>query len=126
MLLVNKDKLRSSKCMHLSSSTIITLGTKYSDYDVHSFTSITPTALLNEDYRGVRQQALTFGPSVSVICTSFSILNDDLLESTEYVTLSLSAPVEDIAVVNFSTPQSTIEILEDSIDGIYNIRMCEQ
>ena len=79
------------------------------------------TALLNEDYRGVRQQALTFGPSVSVICTSFSILNDDLLESTEYITLSLSASIEDVAVVNFSTPQSTIEILEDLVDG-----MCEQ
>ena len=80
-----------------------------------------PTALLNEDYRGVRRQTMTFGPSVSVICTSFSILNDDLLESTEYITLSLSASIEDVAVVNFSTPQSTIEILEDLVDG-----MCEQ
>ena len=76
-------------------------------------------AVLNEDYRGIKQQTLTFGPSVSVICTSFSILDDDLLESTKTISLSLSASLEDVAVVNFSYPQANIEIQEDSIDGMY-------
>lgn len=97
--------------------------TESSMINIFSFILLALIALLNEDYSGVRQQILTFGPSVLVICTPFFILNDDLLESTEYITLSLSASKEDIAIVNISVSQSIIEILEDSIDGMHKPKL---
>ena len=78
-------------------------------------------ALPGKDYQSIQRQTLTFGPSVSILCTPVFVLDDDLLESTENITLSLTPSLEDIAVVNFSQQQTAIEILEDSIDGIIKI-----
>jgi hypothetical protein len=76
-------------------------------------------ALPGKDYQSIQRQTLTFGPSVSSFCTAIFILNDDLLESAENITLSLTPSLEDTAVVNFSQQQTAVEILEDSIDGMY-------
>ena len=84
---------------------------------VHSYAWM-HAALPGEDYQYVPRKTLTFGPSISVICTPIYILDDDLLESAENITLSLSPSLEDITVVNFSVKQTAVEIFEDSVDGI--------
>ena len=66
----------------------------------------------------IQEQKLTFGPSISSVCIPIVVLNDDALESTENFTLVLSHSLQDVAVVSFSVQQTTVEILEDSIDGI--------
>ena len=81
-------------------------------------------ALLGEDYKAIKEQALTFGPSISTICIPILILDDDALESTENITLFLSPSLEDISVVSFSVQQASVEILEDSIDGMKLHLMC--
>ena len=75
-------------------------------------------AIPNEDYQAIPRQTFTFSPSTSIICVPVLILDDDLLESTEDITLALTPSLEDVAVVNISYPQATVEIFEDSIDGM--------
>ena len=86
-----------------------------------SFVILFPTALLSNDYMYktmIQEQKLTFGPSISSVCIPILVLNDDALESTENFTLVLSHSARDLAVVSFSVQQATVEIFEDSIDGI--------
>ena len=66
----------------------------------------------------IPEKKLTFGPSISSACIPILVLNDDVLESTENFTLVLSHSLQDAAVVRFSIQQATVEILEDSVDGM--------
>lgn len=78
-------------------------------------------ALLSEDYiykAMIPEKQLTFGPSISSACVPILVLNDDILESTENFTLVLSHSLEDLAAVSFSVQQATVEILEDTVDGM--------
>ena len=78
-------------------------------------------ALLGEDYiykAMIPEKQLTFGPSISSACVPILVLNDDILESAENFTLVLSRSLEDLAAVSFSVQQATVEILEDSVDGM--------
>ena len=74
-------------------------------------------AIPNEDYQAISRQTLIFSPSISIICIPVFILDDNLLESTEVITFALMPSLEDVAVVNISYPQATVEIYEDSVDG---------
>ena len=76
-------------------------------------------AIPNEDYQAISHQTLIFSPSISIICIPVLILDDNLLESTEVITLALTASLEDVAVVNISYPQAIVEIFEDSVDGMF-------
>lgn len=66
----------------------------------------------------IPEKELTFGPSITFACIPIFVLNDDVLESTENFTLVLMHSLQDTAVVSFSVQQATVEILEDSDDGM--------
>ena len=60
-----------------------------------------------------------FNYDVTSICTPIYVLDDSLLESTENIIFTLTPTLEDIAVVNFTAQQATVQILEDELDGTY-------
>ena len=79
------------------------------------------TALFSEDYTYksmIPEKRLTFGPSISSACIYILALNDEILESNENFTLVLSSSLADLSAISFSVQEATVEILEDSVDGM--------
>ena len=74
------------------------------------------SAIPGEDYQEVTKR-LVLGPSSTTICTGIQVINDNALESTEAFTVSLTAAVEDSAVVSLSLQNAIVQILEDLTDG---------
>ena len=74
-------------------------------------------AIPGEDYEEVLRQELVFAPRNTAICIDIQVYADDVVESTETFTVSLTTAVEDSTVVIQSVHKATVQIFDSSSAG---------